>query len=129
MLYELAIDPKLQDELREELATAGDLTFDDMNTSYPLLDAVLKEVLRMHPPILENHHEVRALCNKSFVLNSRHSRLVIQLRYLSLSRFREPPICSSSYRKEPSSKYLSISYTGTLWYGAPTRMYFIRVAG
>ena len=60
-LYELAINPKLQEELREELATAGDPTFDELKTKYPLLDAVLKEVLRIHPPILENHHQVRSL--------------------------------------------------------------------
>lgn len=49
---------KLQDDLREELSTAGDPTFDDMQNGYPLLNAIMKEVLRLHPPILENHHEV-----------------------------------------------------------------------
>ncbi|KAF7986221.1 hypothetical protein HWV62_38664 [Athelia sp. TMB] len=56
-LYELSINPKLQEELREELATAGDPTFDELKNEFPILDAVLKEVLRIHPPILENHHQ------------------------------------------------------------------------
>lgn len=49
---------KLQEELREEIATAHDSTLDVLNSKYPLLDAVLKETLRLHPAILENHHEV-----------------------------------------------------------------------
>jgi len=57
ILYELAVDAKLQNDLREEVSTAGDPTFDEMHNGYPLLDAVIREVLRLHPPILENHHE------------------------------------------------------------------------
>jgi hypothetical protein len=57
-LYELSVNDALQNELREELSTAGDPTFDDLHDGYPLLDAILKEVLRTHPPILENHHQV-----------------------------------------------------------------------
>jgi len=52
------VDAKLQNDLREEVSTAGDPTFDEMHNGYPLLDAVIREVLRLHPPILENHHEV-----------------------------------------------------------------------
>ncbi|KAK0455909.1 cytochrome P450 [Armillaria borealis] len=57
MLYELASNEHLQQKLREEIWTAGDASFDELNANYPLLDAVFKETLRMHPPILENHHE------------------------------------------------------------------------
>ena len=57
-MYELSVNAVLQNELREELSTTCDPTFDDLRTGYPLLDAVLKEVLRTHPPILENHHQV-----------------------------------------------------------------------
>jgi cytochrome P450 len=58
MLYELATHIDLQDQLREEVIAAGDPSFDDFALRLPLLDAVLKETLRLHPPILENHHEV-----------------------------------------------------------------------
>ncbi|KAG5339902.1 hypothetical protein C0989_003049 [Termitomyces sp. Mn162] len=56
-LYELSRDQTLQSKLREEVRGATDATFDELNSKYPLLDAVLKETLRLHPPILENHHE------------------------------------------------------------------------
>lgn len=59
VLYELSNNPELQNELRAELSTPGDPSADDLQSDYPLLDAVLKEVLRIHPPILENHHQVR----------------------------------------------------------------------
>ncbi|KAJ7596761.1 cytochrome P450 [Mycena floridula] len=45
--YELAVNGELQARLREELAIGN----------HELLDAVFNEVLRLHPPILENHHE------------------------------------------------------------------------
>ncbi|KAI3615516.1 cytochrome p450 [Moniliophthora roreri] len=58
VLYELAIHPNIQTRLREEIVASrsGELSADGLN-SLPFLDAVLKETLRMHPPILENHHE------------------------------------------------------------------------
>ncbi|KAJ3758954.1 cytochrome P450 [Lentinula raphanica] len=58
-LYELALNVHLQNELREEISAAGlgDPSYDDLTLKLPLLDAVLREVLRLHPPILENHHE------------------------------------------------------------------------
>ncbi|KAG6812058.1 hypothetical protein H0H92_004589 [Tricholoma furcatifolium] len=52
-----AIVAALQSELREEIHNASNASFDDLNSKYPLLDAVLKETLRLHPAILENHHE------------------------------------------------------------------------
>ncbi|KIK70412.1 hypothetical protein GYMLUDRAFT_234881 [Collybiopsis luxurians FD-317 M1] len=58
-LYELALDVRLQNELREEIATAGahDPSYDELKFKLPLLDATVREVIRLHPPILENHHE------------------------------------------------------------------------
>ncbi|KAF8922183.1 cytochrome P450, partial [Mucidula mucida] len=57
VLYELAINKDLQQALREEVLASGeDPSFDALNSNFSLLDAVVKETLRMHPPILENHH-------------------------------------------------------------------------
>ncbi|KAJ4485545.1 cytochrome P450 [Lentinula aciculospora] len=58
-LYELSLDVRLQNELREEVTAAGsgDPSYDGLTSNLPLLDAILNEVLRLHPPILENHHE------------------------------------------------------------------------
>ncbi|RDB29638.1 hypothetical protein Hypma_015131 [Hypsizygus marmoreus] len=56
ILYELSRDAELQADLREEISTARDSSLDELN-KYSLLDAVLKETLRLHPAILENHHE------------------------------------------------------------------------
>jgi cytochrome P450 len=57
ILYELARNAVLQAELREEVSTAQDSPLDVLNQLL-LLDAVLLETLRLHPAILENHHEV-----------------------------------------------------------------------
>jgi len=57
MLYEIAVNPEFQAKLREEICMVPDHSFDDLNCRLPLLDAALKETLRLHPPILENHHE------------------------------------------------------------------------
>ncbi|KAF8634431.1 hypothetical protein AX15_000881 [Amanita polypyramis BW_CC] len=57
LLYELAQHPLLQAALRAEIIEAGDLSSDKLNRKWPLLDASIKETLRVHPPILENHHE------------------------------------------------------------------------
>jgi cytochrome P450 len=57
VLFEIAQDPELQQRLRNEVSTPGDPSFDELNNKFPLLDAVFKEVVRLHPPILENHHQ------------------------------------------------------------------------
>ncbi|KAI0310104.1 cytochrome P450 [Amylostereum chailletii] len=49
-IYELARNPALQQRLRDELsAFTGEPTYDDFQNRLPLLDAVLKETLRMYP--------------------------------------------------------------------------------
>jgi len=68
LLYELAIHPDIQEELREEISAIPDPSFDDFMNDLPLLDAVLKETFRLHPPILENHHEVRITNRHKFHL-------------------------------------------------------------
>jgi cytochrome P450 len=61
MLYEIAINPEFQTKLREEICAVPDHSLDHLNSQLPLLDAALKETLRLHPAILENHHEVKSL--------------------------------------------------------------------
>lgn len=57
LLYEIARHPHVQSRLREELAQlAPEPTFDDFVERAPYLDAVLKESLRLHPPMLELTH-------------------------------------------------------------------------
>ncbi|KAH9486647.1 Cytochrome P450 monooxygenase 169 [Psilocybe cubensis] len=57
MLYEIACHPDFQNELRDEICAIPDHSFDHLINELPLLDAALKETLRLHPAILENHHE------------------------------------------------------------------------
>ncbi|KAJ9581449.1 hypothetical protein L9F63_023381 [Diploptera punctata] len=53
-LYELALNPDIQDKLRDSIRTVvnrhgGKLTYDSLN-DMPYLDQVIEETLRMHPP-------------------------------------------------------------------------------
>ncbi|KAF8973678.1 cytochrome P450 [Flammula alnicola] len=57
MLYEISSHPDFQNQLREEIYAIPDHSFEHLNNDLPLLDAALKETLRLHPAILENHHE------------------------------------------------------------------------
>ncbi|KAJ7688249.1 cytochrome P450 [Mycena rosella] len=58
-LIELAKHPEIQDELRKELAQfgSGDPSWDQLVSELPFLDAVVLEVLRVHPPIPETLRE------------------------------------------------------------------------
>ena len=58
MLYELASHPQVQEEIRSEVQCVQHHSIDAVNNHCPLLDSALKETLRLHPAILENHHEV-----------------------------------------------------------------------
>ncbi|KAF8601601.1 cytochrome P450 [Ceratobasidium sp. AG-I] len=50
--YELARHPELQVRLREEIVQLErEPTYDDYNTRMPLLDAITKEIFRLHPAI------------------------------------------------------------------------------
>ncbi|KAJ7480191.1 cytochrome P450 [Mycena galericulata] len=55
VLYELAMNSQLQEQLRVEVSSPGDL--DELNNRYPILNSIILETLRVHPPILENHHQ------------------------------------------------------------------------
>ena len=37
---------------------SGEISSNMLSKGYRLLDATIRETLRLHPPILENHHEV-----------------------------------------------------------------------
>ncbi|KZV79535.1 cytochrome P450 [Exidia glandulosa HHB12029] len=55
-LHELAHHPEVQNALRTELlAHVSDPDFDDLQSRLPLLDAVVNEVIRLHPPVLDPH--------------------------------------------------------------------------
>lgn len=58
VLYELATNAPIQEQLRAEISTSpGDPSLDHLNLHYPVLNSVILETLRLHPPILENHHQ------------------------------------------------------------------------
>jgi cytochrome P450 len=53
-LIELSRHPNVQTRLREELLAFGaDPTYDQLKASLPYLDAVVHEILRLHPPVRE----------------------------------------------------------------------------
>ncbi|KAG2057652.1 cytochrome P450 [Suillus hirtellus] len=53
-LIELSRRPDVQTRLREELLAFGaDPTYDQLKTNLPYLDAVVHEILRLHPPVTE----------------------------------------------------------------------------
>ncbi|KAG1855866.1 cytochrome P450 [Suillus tomentosus] len=53
-LIELSRHPDVQTRLREELLTFGaDPTYDQLKANLPYLDAVVHEILRLHPPVVE----------------------------------------------------------------------------
>ncbi|KAI6107178.1 cytochrome P450 [Pisolithus croceorrhizus] len=53
-LLELARNPDIQNKLRQELLAFGEEpTYDQQQNSLPYLDAVVHEILRVHPPITD----------------------------------------------------------------------------
>lgn len=51
------MNPEKQDKLRKELlafANGEDTTYDQLMNELPYLDAVLRETLRVHPPVEQN---------------------------------------------------------------------------
>ncbi|KAF7340055.1 Cytochrome P450 [Mycena venus] len=56
VLYELSMNPRIQGQLRNEISSPGDPSLDELN-KYPILNSVILETLRLHPAILENHHQ------------------------------------------------------------------------
>ncbi|KAF7367311.1 Cytochrome P450 [Mycena sanguinolenta] len=56
VLYELSMNSGLQERLRNEVSSPGDPSLDEFE-KYPLLNSSILETLRLHPPVLENHHQ------------------------------------------------------------------------
>ncbi|KAJ7655267.1 cytochrome P450 [Mycena polygramma] len=57
VLYELSNNAEVQGSLRDEISSPGDPSLDELNNRYPILNSVILETLRLHPAILENHHQ------------------------------------------------------------------------
>jgi cytochrome P450 len=60
-LIELARKQKKQEKLRQELSefSGSDPTWEQLSVGLPYLDAVVHEVLRLHPPLIET---IRVVC-------------------------------------------------------------------
>jgi len=54
-LHELSVNPEVQTKLRQELRRFPDPNHDQLANDMPYLEAVVKETLRVHPVIPENH--------------------------------------------------------------------------
>lgn len=70
-LIELAQHPEKQDRLRNELLefnNGEDATYDQLMNEIPYLDAVLRESLRVHPPVELNDRVVSYAYQVSFIL-------------------------------------------------------------
>ncbi|KIK83375.1 hypothetical protein PAXRUDRAFT_832071 [Paxillus rubicundulus Ve08.2h10] len=79
-IWELALNPHVQTRLREEvMAYRGSPSYDDLHTQLPYLDAVTREVLRLHPaaPYMER------VSSKEDVLPLRHPLIGKQGQELS----------------------------------------------
>ena len=68
-LLDLARNPSTQSKLRQELiAFDVDPTYDQMASNLSYLDAVVHEILRLHPPISEFVREVRCVIKQLYSL-------------------------------------------------------------
>jgi hypothetical protein len=69
-IWQLARHPTLQQQLREEVASITNPSFDDYTSKMPLLDAVIKERCivdhrrraRAYDPYQPSHESVNTLC-------------------------------------------------------------------
>ena len=87
-LIELALHPEAQDKLRAELSNFvnTDPSYDELHNSMPYINAVTREVIRLHPPVEETAREVRASHekenpNKPIFLPTTY-RLLVMTSYL-----------------------------------------------
>ncbi|GJJ13959.1 hypothetical protein Clacol_008216 [Clathrus columnatus] len=56
ILFEIARCSDTQELLRKEISSIPEPTYEDIIQKMPLLDAILKESLRLHPPVFELTH-------------------------------------------------------------------------
>ncbi|KZO96850.1 cytochrome P450 [Calocera viscosa TUFC12733] len=59
-LHELSTRPALQKKIREELAQFPHPTYDQLQNQMPVLESILRETLRMHPPVTEHARRAQA---------------------------------------------------------------------
>lgn len=66
-LIELALHPDKQDRLRKEiLDLGGDPTYEQLMNELPYLDSVLREILRLHPPVETVDRKVCLSCEPTY---------------------------------------------------------------
>ncbi|KZO93800.1 cytochrome P450 [Calocera viscosa TUFC12733] len=67
-LHELSMNPRVQQNLRDELVKFPEPTHEQLATEMPYLNAVVQETLRTHPAVPENHR--RAIKDDSIPLQN-----------------------------------------------------------
>jgi cytochrome P450 len=75
-LIELCRHPDLQERVRAELFASfpvEDPTYEDLTNGAPLLDGLVHETLRLHPPVLEMWRTVRSYLQYCSRSNHHHS--------------------------------------------------------
>jgi cytochrome P450 len=97
------MNPRLQEQLRAEISSPGDPSLDELN-KYPVLNSVILETLRLHPAILENHHQVR-LSSSQF---GQCSRLSKAAETINVPLSAPIPGCAASHLVIPKGTVLLI---------------------
>ena len=61
IVHHLSHHPEWQEKLREELSKVDEPTYTDFQdkATFPILDAIVKETIRLNPPVLQLHRVVR----------------------------------------------------------------------
>ena len=103
-LIELSLHPEKQDKLRKELSEFAntDPTYDQLMNNLPFLDAVAREIIRLHPPVEQTNRVVRLICGGELMIVNEANLSRLPMMTLSLSAPR-----SQRRQANRSSKSLS----------------------
>ena len=128
LLYELAMHPKIQGDLRDEICAIPNPSFDDFMNRLTLLDAVVKETLRLHPAILENHHEA-STTHITPIFQLIFTRRGKQLPFLFPVVYRKLTCSNWSFLREHSSSFPLMSSKLIQKLGATMHICFGQIVG